>query len=329
MTLESLLPLGVTPEDFIIAMSALTAGVSLLAIWSALLHRDPSARRAHALAQQRDALRAGVAGARSGHRSRRERQQALSFMRQTVERFQLMRSAQVDKISRSLARAGWRSKDAVIRYVFLKFALPFVLGGVAAFAVFALDLYNLQTLQKFGAVIGFALLGVYLPDILIKNAVQRREDKIRKALPDALDLMVICAEAGLSLDATLMRVSEELAQAAPEIADEYSLTSLELSFMPDRQKALQNMTYRCNLRGLRGMVNTLLQAERYGTPLAHSLRVLSQESRDERMLKAEEKAARLPALLTVPMIIFILPPLFIVLLGPAILDIIDNFSSRF
>jgi len=171
------------------------------------------------------------------------------------------------------------------------------------------------------------MFGAYFPDVMVKNAALKRQDKIRKGLPDGLDLMVICAEAGLSLDATLRRVADELAEASPELSDELGLTSLELGFLQDRQKALQNLAERTNMPGLRGMVNTLMQAERYGTPLAHSLRVLSAESRTERVLKAEEKAARLPAMLTVPMIIFILPPLFVVLLGPAALDIADALKN--
>jgi tight adherence protein C len=189
-----------------------------------------------------------------------------------------------------------------------------------------LNLGNLDDMGKTIAALIAVILGAYAPDIAIKSAVSKRQDKIRKSLPDALDLMVICAEAGLSLDATLMRVADELANAAPEMSDEYSLTSLELGFLPERQKALDNLALRVNLPGMRGMVSTLMQAERYGTPLAQSLRVLSQEQRDERMMRAEEKAARLPAMLTVPMILFILPPLFIVLIGPAILDLIDNFN---
>ena len=155
----------------------------------------------------------------------------------------------------------------------------------------------------------------------------KRADKIRKALPDGLDLMVICAEAGLSLDATLMRVSQEMESTAPELADEFSLTGLELGFLPDRRKALQNLMLRVDLPGVRGVVNTLLQAERYGTPLAQSLRVMSADSRNERIMKAKEKAARLPAVLTVPMVVFILPPLFIILIGRAILNTIDALSG--
>ena len=205
-------------------------------------------------------------------------------------------------------------------------ALPFAFGSFAIFFFFGLEAGSQDDLGKAIASLMAVIVGAYTPDLVIKNAVGKRQNEIRKSLPDALDLMVICSEAGLSLDATMMRVADELASASPEVSDEYSLTSLELGFLPERQKALENLAMRVNLPAMRGMVNTLMQAERYGTPLAQSLRVLSQESRDERMMKAEEKAARLPALLTVPMILFILPPLFIVLIGPAIIDIMDNFN---
>ncbi len=165
--------------------------------------------------------------------------------------------------------------------------------------------------------------------MVIKNTTQKRQDTIRKSLPDALDLMVICAEAGLSLDATLSRVSQEMELACPELADELGLTGLELGFLPDRRKALQNLATRIDLPVVRGVVNTLIQAEKYGTPLAQSLRIMSGESRNERIMKAEEKAARLPALLTVPMIIFTLPPLFVVLIGRAILNTMDAFAKMF
>jgi tight adherence protein C len=139
--------------------------------------------------------------------------------------------------------------------------------------------------------------------------------------------MVICTEAGLSLDATLTRVSREMMSSSPELADELSLTGLELGFLPERRVALDNLTQRTELQMIRSLVNTLIQAERYGTPLSQSLRVMSSESREERMLNAEAKAARLPAMMTVPMILFILPPLFIVLLGPAIVNTIDALSG--
>jgi tight adherence protein C len=169
--------------------------------------------------------------------------------------------------------------------------------------------------------------GFYAPDVAVRNAVMKREQAIRKGLPDALDLLVICAGAGLSMDAALTRVAREIAPAAPEVAEELGLTAIELGFLPDRRKALDNLTRRCQIEPMRGVVNTLKQTEKYGTPLAHSLRVLASEYRSERMLKAEAKAAKLPAVLTVPMIIFILPPLMIVLIGPGILQTVDALSQ--
>ena len=323
MNFQSFLPAGLSAEDLIVAMAAMTACVSLAAVWMALLHRDPAVRRARALAAQREALRSGMLAVRR----REDRLQAMTIMRQVVERLQLMRSAQAEKISLKLARAGWRSKDAVVRYLFARIALPFAFGGGALLLLYGFDAYNLESTVKLLVSLVAVMVGAYAPDMLVKNAALKRQDKIRKGLPDALDLMVICAEAGLSLDATMRRVADELGKAAPELADEFGLTSLELGFLEDRQKALQNMVLRTDLVAMRVMINTLVQAEKYGTPLAHSLRILSADSRTERVLKAEEKAARLPAMLTVPMIIFILPPLFVVLLGPAALDIADAFKN--
>ena len=323
MILESFLPAGMTLEDLLVLMSGLTAAVSSVAVWAALIHRDPAARRARVLAAQREALRSGMLTVRR----REDRLQTMTIMRKVVDRLQLMRSAQTEKTALKLARAGWRSKDAVIRYLFLRIALPFVFGGLALLLTYGLNVYPLDSTMKLLVSLVAVMLGAYFPDVMVKNTAMKRQEKIRKGLPDALDLMVICAEAGLSLDATLRRVADELNEAWPEMSDELGLTSLELGFLQDRQKALNNLSERTDMPGIRGVVNTLMQAERYGTPLAHSLRILSAESRTERVLKAEEKASRLPAMLTVPMIVFILPPLFVVLLGPAALDIADALKN--
>ena len=323
MNLESYLPAGTSAETFILAMVGITALVALLAVWSTLLHRDPAVRRVRMMAEQRDRLRAGLLTARR----RRGRAHSMNFMRQVVDNLRLLKSGQTEKFSFKLAKAGYRSKDALIGYLFCKFCLPFVFFGVAVLALYVFETFPLETMQKLLVVLGAVVLGIYGPALYIKNVTQKRQEKIRRAIPDALDLMVICTEAGLSLDATLTRVSAETANGSPEVSEELALTAVELGFLPERAKALQNLTARTDIPIVRGLVNTMIQAERYGTPLAQSLRVLSAESREERMLKAEEKAARLPALLTVPMIVFILPPLFVVLLGPAALDIMDALSG--
>jgi tight adherence protein C len=325
MNIDTYLPGGMTVEDLLILMAALSAGSVAVTIWFTLLQRDPALRRAKLITAQRTAMR----NAMVGPRRRQQRLPTLGMMRQVVDRLNLLKSGQAERISHKLMRAGWRSKDAIIRYLFMKLFLPLAFGVVVVVLLYGLNLYDLSPVLKLGAALGSVILGAYLPDVVIKNTTQKREDIIRKSLPDALDLMVICAEAGLSLDATLGRVSQEMELACPALADELGLTGLELGFLPDRRKALQNLSTRIDLPAVRGVVNTLLQAEKYGTPLAQSLRIMSAESRDERIMKAEEKAARLPAMLTVPMIIFVLPPLFVVLIGRAILNTMDAFTNMF
>ncbi len=323
--MSDILPAGMTIEDVILILATLSSMAIMAVIWSTLLQDDSGARRMKALAEQRDAIKAGLTG--PVRRQKKHGTQTIGAMTEIVSRLKLLKTTQAEKVTMKLTQAGWRTKDAVIRYFFLKLFLPFGFGGLAIFLIYGGFVGEIEGMLKPLLCVGGFILGIYAPDIHIKNAIKKREDLIRKALPDALDLMVICAEAGLSLDATMSRVSKEVGNNCAELADELGLTSVELGFLPDRREALKNLALRCTLSTLRGMVNSLLQAERYGTPLANSLRVLSAESRNERMMKAEEKAARLPALMTVPMIIFILPPLFIVLLGPAILSTIDALGN--
>jgi tight adherence protein C len=248
-------------------------------------------------------------------------------MRSLAQRFNLLRTRTTDRTAAQLARAGWRGRDAALALLFCKLGLPFVFGIAAWLATAVFGLFELPPLGQALAPLLGAAVGAYAPDVFVRNAIQKREQSIQKGLPDALDLLVICAEAGLSLDAALNRVAGEMAGSCPEVADELGLTAVELGFLPDRRKALENLTKRVTAPAIRAIVATLLQTERYGTPLAHALRVLSAEFRNERMMKAEEKAARLPAILTVPMIIFILPTLMIVLIGPAILRTMDALKG--
>jgi len=317
------LPHGVTPEDVVTWMAGLSAFLTVLAVWFGLIVPQQGLRRVREMAQRREQLKAGVIGPAR----RKDRQASTSFMRGVVTSLNLQRSQRAELITRKLANAGWRSNDAVVRYLFFKATMPIILGIVAVVLLYGANLYHLSTPMKMIATAGAVMFGFIGPDVFIKNAVQKRQKALRKALPDALDLMVICAEAGLSLDAMLKRVSDEFAQSGPELAEELQLTSLEVGFLPDRRQALTNLATRTNMPGIRGVVNALVQSDKYGTPLSQSLRVLSHEFREERMLRAEEKAARLPAMMTVPMIVFILPPLFIVLIGPAILRVIDALSK--
>lgn len=322
MNFTQFLPAGVTPDDFIVVTAAIGALISAFAVWQALLVRDDLTPRLKALAERRAALKANMLA--TTPRSRRKASD--DFMHSVVGRLNLLRSREAEKARLALARAGIRGKDAVVPYLFFKIVMPFILGGAALVAI-ELQLVSVAEPYRMPAALGAVILGFLAPGLYVKNAADKRKAAMQKGLPDALDLLVICAEAGLSLDAALTRVAREIGPSCPQLADEFGLAAVELGFLPERRQALENLNQRTDMGSIRGVVNTLQQTEKYGTPLAQSLRVLAAEFRNERLMKAEEKAARLPAILTVPMIIFILPPLFIVLIGPAILRTIDALRN--
>jgi len=321
--LNHYLPWGMSGDDALMAAAALDAIITVLVVWNSLLVRDPTAARIRELSRRRDSLMSDLRVAQR-HSTRAK---GIGFMHRVVSKLKLLGNDKARGVSDKLARAGMRSRDALITYLFIKLILPVCFGGFAGFYFYGIGVFNLSPLMRMAAVMASMVFGAFLPDIYIKNIADKRRDKIRKNLPDALDLMVICAEAGLSLDAALKRVAKEMALSSAETADEFGLTSVEIGFLPDRAQALKNLMRRCDLPGIRGVVNTLMQCEKYGTPLAQSLRVLSAEYRNERLMRAEEKAARLPAILTVPMILFVLPPLFIVLIGPGILRFVDSMKG--
>jgi tight adherence protein C len=322
--IERWLPNGVTVADLISLLAALATLMAFLAIWNALRSTSAYDRRFAQIAQRKESLRRAMMS------SRRERPRLtpVGLMSEAVKRLNLMRSHHATEARLLLSRAGIRSQDAMVRYLFARVTLPILCGLAAMLESSYLHLLPVPPGLRLIEAAGAAVLGYFLPGIYIKNTASRRAQKLQKALPDGLDLMVICAEAGLSLDATLIRVARELEPSWPELAEEFAITAAELTFLPDRKIAFDNLNARTNLASVRGVVNTLQQTAKFGTPLANSLRVLATEFRDARMIRAEEKAARLPALLTVPMILFILPTLFIVLMGPAALHIIDTFTSR-
>jgi tight adherence protein C len=223
-------------------------------------------------------------------------------------------------------QAGIRTKDLAFFIIFARFVLPVVLGIVAVVLIYVTNFFpDWSGMRRYITVALTLVLAYKSPDIWLKNKVTKRSHAIRKGLPDALDLLVICAEAGLTVDAAFNRVAKELGKAYPELGDEFGLTAIELGFLSERRQAFENLSNRVDLDAVRGVVTTMIQTEKYGTPLASSLRVLSAEFRNERMMRAEEKAARLPAIMTVPLILFILPTLFIVILGPAACAIKDGF----
>jgi tight adherence protein C len=323
--LEDWLPYWLSADQLIAGLAALAVLVACLAIWQALSGRNPFERRYTEIAQRRDSLRQAALDTK---RRGRQPVTAASLMNAIVTRLNLLRSQHAQDARMLLAQAGMRSNEAMIRYLFARLAMPFVFGAIVMADTYGARLLPIPEHLRMFAAFGAAVLGFFATDVFIKDLVKKRSHQMELGLPDSLDLLVICAEAGLSLDAALVRVSRELEQTWPELSEEFGLTAAELTYFPERKLAFDNLNARTNMASIRGVVNTLLQTAKFGTPLAQSLRILASEYREARITRAEEKAARLPAMLTVPMILFILPTLFIVLLGPAMLSVLDTFSNK-
>lgn len=319
-----LVPFGLTPDQLLLALA--TLGVFLI-VWSLgnlFFERDKFTPRLRAIQERRAELKGEMLGPR--RRKKTSKTDTMGMVRQIVSQLKLLQQHQVGQLQQKLAAAGYRSKDAIIVFAFAKLVMPFVGLGLGIF-LSGIDWSNaFSTDQATGWLIllGLGYFGARLPEIIVANRRQKRNASIRKALPDALDLMMICAEAGLSLAAALDRVARELSRMSPELAEEFSLTSVELGFLPERATALKHLGERVDIKEMRGLVNVIVQTEKYGTPIAQALRVLAKEYRTERMLRAEQKAARLPAMMTVPMIVFILPTLFIIVMAPAIISVMDT-----
>ena len=309
---------------------AVTAMAVMLAIYAAVTVRDPMAKRVKALNERREYLKAGiVTGSAKKRVSLIRKNETTDRLKGTLQSLRVLQDSQVKVVQQKLAQAGIRQKEWAVAIIFARMVMPVVLGLLAATVIYWANFFpEWGPLKRF---MGFALmvgLGYKSPDMFVGNLVSKRTKEIRKGLPDALDLLVICAEAGLTIDAAFNRVAKELGRAYPELGDEFALTAIEMSFLTERRQAFENLAYRVNLDSVKGVVTTMIQTERYGTPLASALRVLSAEFRNERMMRAEEKAARLPAIMTIPLICFILPVLFIVILGPAACSISDAFSNN-
>ena len=324
----TLLGIDVIWVGTILAFMAVLAIMS--AVYAAVTIRDPMAKRVKALNDRRDQLKSGLMTQNSKKRASLIRNtDTTDKMKDTLSSLKVLQQSQLEAIQKKLAQAGIRKKELGIAVIFARMVLPVVFGALMALLVYYVNFFPLWgPLKKFMAFATAVGLGYKGPEIYIKNLISKRTDAIRKGLPDALDLLVICAEAGLTVDAAFNRVARELGRAYPELGDEFTLTAIELAFLTERRQAFENLAYRVNLEAVKGVTTTMVQTERYGTPLASALRVLSAEFRNDRMMRAEEKAARLPAIMTVPLILFILPVLFVVILGPAACSIADAFSHH-
>lgn len=312
----------IDPQMLLTLLSAIAAFATVMAIALPFLRRDERGARLKAISRRREELSRQQRERIDTQRGAplREKKKSVALMRGILEKVKLEDLAASQELRQRLKAAGYRSPGAPVVFLFVRLGttVGFVL---VALAFFLLAKEALPLVHKVAVLAGALLGGFTLPAILVKNQAQKRQEEITLVFPDTLDLLVICTESGLSIEAAFVRVTEEIGESSAVMAEEMGLTSAELAFLGDRRKAYANLADRTGVQAARSLATTLIQSEKYGTPVSQALRVLSDENRSDRMAKAEKKAGALPAQLTVPMIVFFLPALFVAIIGPAIIQI--------
>jgi tight adherence protein C len=306
-------------ETLVTILVGIAAFATVLTVASPYFDSDKLRVRMKQVGAERDKMRAMQRAALIGNETRLREKSKSSLAGQIVEALNLKKVFEAEGSRNLLRQAGFRNESHLVTFLAARFAAPLILS-VLVF-VYSSTLYAdkvAPTMRIAASAIGL-ILGYYLPAIIVKNLATRRGDSIRRAWSDALDLLLICVESGMAIEPAMQRVAREIGSASVPLAEELTLTVAELSYLQDRRKAYDNLGKRTNLPTVKSVVTSLIQSERYGTPLGTALRVLAQENRDTRMAEAEKKAAALPPKLTVPMILFFLPVIFVVILGPSII----------
>ena len=302
--------------------AAVAAAATVLTLTMPFVFVDPLGKRMRAVAIEREKIRQ-----RERERMAQEsqkvklRQSPKQYVQRIVDQFNLSKWVGQEEARLKLIQAGYRGQAPYITYLFVRMMTPVVCFLFSLIYLFVVLKFDQPATIKLGICIGAAYVGMQLPLVLLKNKITRRQMSIKRAFPDTLDLLLICVESGMSIEAAFRKVSNEVGTQSVALAEELTLTTAELSYLPDRRQAYENLAKRTDLDGVKSVCMALQQSERYGTPLATMLRVMAQENRDMRMSEAEKKAAGLPPKLTVPMILFFLPVLFVVILGPAVIKV--------
>ncbi len=298
--------------------AALSVSAAVILVSWPYLQRDPLSARMAQVATERERIRVRERNRLNNPSAKISlRNEPKRLFKEIVDRLNLSKQVDNEELTLTLRQAGYRGRSPVIAFLAIKHLAPVVMLLLAAFYVFVVLKLQQPPAIKLLLVVGAAGVGYYIPNLYIKNKIKKRQAEIRRSWPDALDLLLICVECGMGIDSCFRKVAEEIGRQSPELAEELSLTTAELSYLQDRRKAFENLGDRTGLDGVKAVVTSLVQSERYGTSLGQALRVLAQENRDMRMAEAEKKASSLPPKLTVPMIIFFLPVLFVVILSPA------------
>jgi len=307
----------IDPQFLTMLFAAVAAGATVLTLAMPYLVRDTLSTRMNAVAFEREKMRQRERERLAQGSKVTLRQSPKAYMQTVVENFNLRKWVGQEGARVMLVQAGYRGQAPYVTYLFFRMVMPFVALLASLFYMYVVIQLDQPALIKIGIAIGAAYFGMISPNLYLKNKISRRQLSIKRAFPDALDLLLICIESGMSVEAAFQKVSEEIGTQSVALAEELTLTTAELSYLPDRRQAYDNLAQRTGIEGVKSVCLALQQAERYGTPLGATMRVLSQENRDSRMSEAEKRAAALPPKLTVPMILFFLPVLFVVILGPA------------
>jgi len=310
------------PQFLFAVFSAIAVFATILTASSLFFERDQLGARIKAVALERDKIRARERARLAQEQKRASlRNEAKPYMQRIVDRFNLKKALADDGTNNRLRMAGYRGQAPLVIFLFARLVLPLVFFAPTVFYLFFVSHWEQPNAIKFLVCLGAAYAGFYAPNLYVSNIISKRQNSIRRAWPDALDLLLICVESGMSAEASFRKVSEEIGGQSIELAEELTLATAELSYLQERRQAYENLATRTGLENVKSVMTSLIQAERYGTPLGQSLRVMAQENRDQRMTNAEKKAAALPPKLTVPMILFFLPVLFGVIIGPAAIQV--------
>jgi len=312
------------PEVIVTTLTAIATFVTVLTIAMPFLQTDRMGQRMKVMATERDKMRANRLAELQKDGGARLRQAPRGFMQQIVDQLNLRNTFESDEIKNQLKMAGLRGQAPLVAYMFFRLVAPIIVFVGALLYLFFVARFDYPPIVKFGMAIGAGYAGFYFPNMFIQNLISRRQQAISQAFPDSLDMLLICVQAGMSVEAAFGKVAKEVAAQSIELAEEFSLTTAELSYLQDRRMAFENLGKRTGISGIKSVATALIQAERYGTPVGQALRVMAKENRDARMSEAEKKAAALPPKLTVPMIVFFLPVLFVVILGPAIMQVMKS-----
>ena len=314
------------PHTVVAILAAIAVVATILTIAMPLLETDNLTKRMKSVATERERIRARERE-RLAHKEQKAalRTKPKAYMKQLVESFSLERWFGTDEAKAQLTMAGFRGKQAEVAFLFFRAVAPVALFAFGLVYMFFLYDSDLSTVMRIGVAVAGAYLGIKAPEIFLRNKITKRQASMRRAFPDAMDLILICVESGMSIEPSFRKVSGEIGVQSIELAEEFALTTAELSYLPDRRSAYENLSLRTGVEGLRQVSTVLIQAEKYGTPLGQALRIVSQEGRDQRLMEAEKKAAALPPKLTVPMIVFFLPILFAVILTPAIIQMQEKW----